>query len=278
MSTMTTTVTTPGRAPYRVTWPRVLRSEWTKLRSLRSTWITLAFAVVALIGFATIAAYQYKSSLGSTTADPMDDNFVGVDALSLTTMGVGIGQLALVVLGVLAAAGEYSTGAIRSTLAAVPKRIPVLGAKAVVFFLVSFVVGLVSTVVGFLIANTIVAGTDAHLSLGDSGVLRALAGSGLYLGLIGVLSLTLGFLLRSVPGGISGMVAVLLLVPGLVGLLPAAWRDEITRYLPSSTGDALCSVDQASGMLSPGSAALVLLGWTVLALAGAAWRLLGKDA
>lgn len=280
MSTMTNTESTPEittGADYRVTWPRVLRSEWAKLWTLRSTWITLAVTLVVLIGFATIAAYEFTSSTGSTGADPMQD-LQNATALSLTTFGVGIGQLALVVLGVLFAAGEYSTGSIRSTLAAVPKRLPVLGAKAAVYGLVAFLAGAAGTFAGFLIANTIVSGTEAHLSLTDSPVLRALAGTGLYLGLMGVISMALGVLLRSVAGGIASMVAVLLLVPGLMGTLPSAWRDNINPYLPSSTGDSLSSLDQVSGMLSPGGAALVLVGWTALALAGAGWRLLRTDA
>lgn len=280
MSTMTNTESTPEittGADYRVTWPRVVRSEWAKLWTLRSTWITLAVTLVVLIGFATIAAYEFTSSTGSTGADPMQD-LQNATALSLTTFGVGIGQLALVVLGVLFAAGEYSTGSIRSTLAAVPKRLPVLGAKAAVYGLVAFLAGAAGTFAGFLIANTIVSGTEAHLSLTDSPVLRALAGTGLYLGLMGVISMALGVLLRSVAGGIASMVAVLLLVPGLMGTLPSAWRDNINPYLPSSTGDSLNSLDQVSGMLSPGGAALVLVGWTALALAGAGWRLLRTDA
>lgn len=279
MSTRATPGTAAGTAGYRVTWPRVLRSEWAKLWTLRSTWITLGLALVALVGFAAVAAYQFKSSIGAESqAGQGGPDLEGATSLSLTVIGVGFGQLALVVLGVLFAAGEYSTGSIRSTLAAVPRRLPVLGAKAAVFALVAFVVGVVGAFAGFLIANTIVSGTDAHLSLTDSGVLRALAGTGLYLGLMGVIGVALGFLLRSVAGGIASMVGILLLVPGLLALLPAAWQDDIGPYLPSNAGESIYSLQQAPGMLSPGSAALVLVGWAVLAMAGAAWRLLRNDA
>jgi len=264
------------RPVYKVTGRRVLRSEWAKLWSLRSTWITLVVGVVALIAFGAIAAARYKSMTGS--GQHMDPDFTDASAVSLALFGVTFGQLALGVLGVLFTAGEYSTGMIRSTLAAVPRRLPVLSSKAAVYGTVAFIVGTVAASGGFLIANATVTGTSAHVSLSDPGVLRSLLGAGIYLGLVGVIGVALGALLRSVAGGISVLVASLMLIPGLLSLLPTIWRNDITPYLPSNAGEALFTVGHTSGILAPGAGGLVLVAWAVLALAGAAWRLVRTDA
>lgn len=264
------------RPQYRVTGLRVLRSEWSKLWTVRSTWITLGLGLLALVGFGTIAAFRYKSL--TSAGGQMDPDFADATSVSLTLFGVRFGQLALGVLGVLFAAGEYTTGSIRSTLAAVPRRLPVLWSKAAVYGAVAIVVGLAGAFGGFLVADAVVSGTPAHLGLSGDEVLRSLSGAGLYLALVGVIGIALGVLLRSVAGGISVLVAALLLVPGLVSLLPSSWRADIAQYLPSNAGESLYSLHPATGMLSAGAGALVLLGWTVLALAGAAYRLLRKDA
>ncbi|MFE9207595.1 ABC transporter permease [Micromonospora sp. NPDC007230] len=263
---------------YKVTGRRVLRSEWAKLWTLRSTWITLALGLAGLLVFGSIAAVRYKSLTTSGGTRPGSGEFVNASAVTLALFGVRFGQLALGVLGVLFAAGEYSTGMIRSTLAAVPRRLPVLWSKAAVYGVVAFVVGVGGAFGGFLIVNAVVNGTPAHMPLSDSGVARSLLGAGLYLSLVGVIGAALGMLMRSVPGAISVLVATLLLVPGLLSLLPASWQDNIGPYLPSNAGEALYALQHAPGMLSAGSGALVLLGWTVLALAGGAYRLVRKDA
>ncbi|HTJ37614.1 MAG TPA: ABC transporter permease [Dactylosporangium sp.] len=269
-------VPTVPRPAYKVTHRRVLRSEWAKFWSVRSTWITVALALIALIGFGTIAALRYKSMIGSDRH--IDRDFLDATSVSLTQFGVNFGQLALGVLGVLFAAGEYTTGSIRSTLTAVPKRLPVLWSKVAVYGVVAFVIGTVGAFAGFLLTNTIVSGTAAHLSLTDNGVLRSLFGAGLYLGLVGVIAAALGAILRSVAGGISAFIAVIMLIPGLLSLLPTSWQSHVGPYLPSNAGDAIYTLHQQSDLLTPGRGALVLLGWTVLAVAGAAWRLVSRDA
>lgn len=181
-------------------------------------------------------------------------------------------------LGVLVTAGEYSTGMIRSTLAAVPRRLPVLWSKAAVFGLVALGVSLVGVFVAFLTVSGIVSGTPAALTLSHSGVVRSLLGAGLYLGLVGVIGTALGALLRSVAGGISVLVATLMLVPGLISLLPSSWQDDISPYLPSNAGEAMFALTHDSTTLSPTAGLLVFLGWTALALGGAAYRLVRSDA
>jgi ABC-type transport system involved in multi-copper enzyme maturation permease subunit len=132
--------------------------------------------------------------------------------------------------------------------------------------------------VTFVIAGGLVSGTPAAVTLADTGVVRGLLGAGLYLGLVGVLGAALGALLRSVAGGISVLVAVLMLIPGLMSLLPASWQDDVGPYLPSNAGQSMYALTHDSSSLSPAAGLLVFLGWTALALAGAAYRLRRTDA
>ncbi|MFF8025397.1 ABC transporter permease [Streptomyces sp. NPDC007896] len=265
-----------ARPEYKVTGRRVLRSEWAKLWSLRSTWITLGLGLLFLVAFGVIAAAHYKSQINSGERLRPDD--ATATALSLSVFGTNFAQLALGVLGVLVTAGEYSTGMIRSTLAAVPRRLPVLWSKASVFGLVALVVSTIGVFVAFMITSGIVSGTPAALTISHAGVVRSLLGAGLYLGLVGVIGTALGALLRSVAGGISVLVASLMLIPGLISLLPTSWQDNISPYLPSNAGQSMFALTHDSTTLAPTAGLLVFLGWTVLALAGAAYRLTRTDA
>ncbi|MFF4548543.1 ABC transporter permease [Streptomyces sp. NPDC001435] len=279
MSTLTATTEAPptetARPAYRVTGRRVLASEWAKLWSLRSTWITLGLGLLFLVAFGLIAASRYKSGIGSGR---MDRDFARSTAVSLSLFGTNFAQLALGVLGVLITAGEYSTGMIRSTLAAVPRRLPVLWSKAAVFGVVALVTGTLGVFTAFLFGSRIVSGTPAAMGFSHAGVVRSLLGAGLYLALVGVIGTALGALLRSVAGGISVLVAMLMLIPGLVSLLPSSWQDDISPYLPSNAGESMFALTHDTTSLSPGSGLLVFLGWTALALSGAAYRLLRSDA
>lgn len=278
MSTLTAPVEAPSPGParpaYRVTGRRVVSSEWAKLWSLRSTWITLSLGLLFLVAFGLIAASRYKSGIGS---GHLDRDLADSTAVSLSLFGTNFAQLALGVLGVLVTAGEYSTGMIRSTLAAVPRRLPVLWSKAAVFGLVALVVGTLGAFVAFLSGSGIVSDTPAAMGLTDSGVVRSLLGAGLYLGLVGVIGTALGALLRSVAGGISVLVAALMLIPGLVSLFPSSWQDDISPYLPSNAGASMFALTQDSTTLSPTAGLLVFVGWTALALVGAAYRLVRSD-
>ncbi|MER6160460.1 ABC transporter permease [Streptomyces sp. NPDC001868] len=286
MTTMTETqsanpsspeATQRARPRYKVTGFRVLRSEWAKLWTLRSTWITLAVGLVLLISFGVIASAQYGSGSGLDDGGPGGD-LSNADALGLSLFGISVAQMAFGILGVMVTAGEYSTGMIRSTLAAVPRRLPVLWSKSAVFGLVAFVLGTIGASVAFLIGNELVAGTAAELSLSDSGVVRSLLGGGLYLGLVAVIGTALGALFRSVAGGIAAVVGILMLVPSLTSLLPNSWEDDVTKYLPSNAGESLYTLTHDAASLSPTAGLVVLLGWSALALAGAAYRLVRTDA
>ncbi|WP_042427781.1 ABC transporter permease [Streptacidiphilus anmyonensis] len=265
----------PAKRPdYKVTFGRVVRSEWAKFLSLRSTWITLAVAGLLLVGIGIMGAYRYDpTAMRGPSADAHD-------AVTIALRSTELAQLALGVLGVLATAGEYTTGLIRSTLAAVPKRLPVLAAKVLVYFGVVIVVATAGAFLSFLGGEPFLHGKAIALTLSSSGVLRCLFGAGLYLALIAVLGAALGMLVRSVAGGISLLVVLLMLLPVFLDILPSSWKPDVSPYLPGLEGGAggsIIALHQESGTLSPGAGLAVLCAWVVVALAGAAYRLLRSD-
>ncbi|MCK9930565.1 ABC transporter permease [Frankia sp. Mgl5] len=269
---------TPSRTAgsgQKVTGRRVLRSEWAKLWSLRSTWITLTLGLLFLSAVGVIAAVQYRSMTGP--GRHLDPGLADATTQSLALFGVPFALVALGVLGVLTTSGEYTSGMIRSTLAAVPRRLPVLWAKAAVHGLIAFVLSVIGVFVAFLVASGILSSTPIAMSVTDGGVVRSLLGAGLYLGLVAVIGVALGALLRSTAGGISALVGTFLLVPSLMPLLPRSWRTDVTPYLPSSAGESVFALHHTAGTLSAGAGLLVLLGWTALVLGGAAHRLVRSD-
>lgn len=275
---------TPSAAPaptaaYKVTGLRVLRSEWAKFWSLRSSWITLGIAVLLLIAFGAIAAYTYSPAVTTTAGGPPGLAGDGSrTAVSLALTGSTFASLAVGVLGVLLAAGEYSTGMIRSTLAAVPRRLPVLWSKAAVIGITALVLTAIGALAAFQLGIPGLHGDTIALSVGSHGVLRSLLGAGVYLGLVSVFGVALGALVRSTAGGVAALVGILLILPGLSSLLPTSWHDAITPYLPSNAGSAVYALHQSAHSLSPGAGLAVFAGWVALALAGAAYRLVRTDA
>ncbi|MEU1517414.1 ABC transporter permease [Streptomyces sp. NPDC005811] len=277
---MTVTALAPASArttDHKVTGVRVLRSEWAKFWSLRSSWITLGVAVLLLVLFGAIAGYTYSPDATAAGGPPGPGSGGDSDAVSLALTGVTFASLAVGVLGVLLSAGEYSTGMIRSTLAAVPRRLPVLFSKAAVIGPIALVLTTVGALAAFLLGAPGLDGERIALSLGDDGVLRALAGAGVYLGLVAAFGVALGVLLRSSAGAIAVLVGVLLILPGLASLLPDSWYDTLSPYFPSNAGSAVYALHQASDALSPGAGLAVFAGWVALALAGAAYRLVRSD-
>ena len=186
--------------------------------------------------------------------------------------------MAVGVLGVLFIAGEYSTGMIRSTLTAVPKRLPVLLSKAAVLAIIVFLVTTVGVVIAFLGGESSLTGTTVALSLFSSGVPGALLGAGAYFALVAVIGVGLGALIRSTAGGIAALVTTLMLLPVITGILPGNWGNDISPYLPSNAGTAMLTLNHGSGTLSPGAGAAVFAGWALLALGAAAYRLTRTDA
>jgi hypothetical protein len=253
----------------KVTQTRVIKSEWIKFWSLRSTWVTLLSAVVLFVGIGLLAAQVGggPGPRGQGSTNPID----------LSLAGVTFAQLVLGALGVLLMSGEYSTGMIRSTLAAVPKRLPVLWAKATVFAAVVFPLMLVAAFAAFLGGQAILG--DGGVSLSDADALRAIIGSAAYVTGAGLLGLALGALFRSTPAAISTFFGVMFLLDGIVQiLLPDSWRDTLLPYLPSQAGSAIGTVATSATTLAPATGLAVFLGYLIVLAAAAGTRLKRQDA
>jgi hypothetical protein len=264
---------TPRFPGMKVTQARVINSEWTKFRSLRSTLITLLVAVVLTIGLgALISAVTASHWASASVADRADFNPV-VTSLR----GVDIAQLAVGVLGVLLLSGEYATGMIRASLTAVPKRLPVLWAKLVVFAGVVGVVSIISTFAAFFVGQSLLSSKHLDVSISSPHALRMVIGAGVYLVLVGIIGMALGGLFRNTAAGISSLVAVFFVIPPILDLLPKSWSDNIGPYLPSNAGEAFWGHPTGTH-LSALAGLLVLCGWAAAAVAAAAIRLVERDA
>ncbi|SMQ71533.1 ABC transporter permease subunit [Agreia sp. VKM Ac-1783] len=248
----------------------ILRSEWIKLRSLRSTWWSFGIIFAIQIGMAV---------LFSLTATDRFAQISGAEAtnaaVSVTTVGLLFGQLVIAVLGVLVISGEYATGQIRSSFMAVPSRLPVLAAKAIVFSIATFVVTLVSIVVAYLVTMPILAGVGVQANPFDGALWLHFLGAAAYLVFIGLVSLGIGAALRSTPGGIAASLGLMLVVPTVFQLIPAAWSTTLAEWLPSSAGRNLY---YWGGTFEPWQALLVMLGWVAVFITTAAVLMKRRDA
>lgn len=253
----------------------VLRSEWTKLRSLRSTMWTLLVAVALTIGFGAlvsgVSASQYDTDSPAERAI--------FSAVSTSLSGFTIAQLAFGVLGVLVITGEYSTGMIHSSLTAVPRRLPVLWGKMVVYATTTFIISLAASAVSFFVGQALLSSTGVAASIGDPGALRSVVGAALYVTVAGLIGLALGTIVRNTAAGISVFVSVFFVIPPLMGLLPKSFADSVTPYLPSNAGEALySSVRTTNQQLAPWTGFAVLCAYAVVLIAVAAWELKRRDA
>jgi hypothetical protein len=265
--------TAPGhRAAFRAaTFADVLRSEWVKLRSVRSTFwaltttVVLGIALGAVISAVTAHAYARFSVAAKLSWDPT----------GVSQAGVAIAQLAIVVLGVLFISSEYSSGMIRTSLIAVPKRGRVLAAKSLVFAAVTFVVGEVTCFVAFFVGQALISGHAPRAAIGDPGVARAVVGGGLYLAALAVLSVAAGALLRHPAAGIACTMAVALVLPLIAQALPDSWRNPVTEFWPTQAGSQITSVYHSAHTLQPwpGFGVMCLFVAIVYAMA---WTLLDR--
>ncbi|MFJ4282906.1 ABC transporter permease [Streptomyces massasporeus] len=242
--------------PHRVTPARVLRSEWHKFWTLRSTWITLAVtsALTLAMGAGLGAAYDGTGE-------------GGMDTVVFVLLGTQFAQINLGVLGILATAGEYSTGQIRSTMTAIPRRLPVLWSKAAVLFAVALPLTLATNLLTFPLAQSFLSGTDQSASLGDPGILRALAGNAAGLALLAVLALGIGALVRSVPTAIGAFIGLVMILPEVLAMLPYEVVDDAVRYFPGKALETLTTAQPVPGAASPGAALLAMLLWTAAIIA-----------
>ena len=246
--------------------PDLLRSEWEKLRSIRTTFWSLTIAVVAMVGISAIVAAVHTSGSGQ-----------GFDALSGTFTGVLLAQLAIGVLGVLTITSEYSTGMIRSTFIGAPQRRAVIAAKAGIAGLIAFVVGTVASFVAFFVSSAILSSHGVHLSLGSPGALRSVIGVGLFLGILAVLAVALGTIIRSSAGGIAALVGLLLVLPTLSQAIPTSIRGSVEKFLPANAGQAVF-LHTDTGSLSPWIGLLVFAAYALAGLALALFMVRRRDA
>ena len=248
------------------TFGNVVRSEWTKVRSLRSTWWTVLAALVVCIGLSVLIDWAIVANWDQASAEDK----ATFDAVNNSFNGVGLGQLAIAVLGVLVVSSEYSTGGVRATFIAVPRRLLVLGAKALVMALLGFAVGLVIAFVSFFVGQAFFSTEHVNASLGDPGVLRAVFGAALYIAGCGMFGLAVGALLRHTPGSITAVVALLFVLPLLSLAIPGSIGDTVTKYFTANAGQAITYVRHQADYLSPwpGYAAFTVE-WLIVLAVGA---------
>lgn len=267
----------------------ILHSEWIKLRTLRSTMWCYAIIIVLTIGFGFLLAVAMPTGGVGQQGGTLSADAGQAAWLQVTTLGIGFGELVSAVLGALVITGEYGTGMIRSTLAAVPKRTPALLAKAIVFGVTTFVVSLVSLVATALLTAPLMPAKDIHPDLGDSSFWLAIVGGAGYLALIGVLALAIGTIIRSSAGSISAALGLILVLPVIVqilaGVTRADWAKNLGSFLPSSAGGRMYSYAPAAptpteGVVSldPGQGLLVLAIWFVVVFVIGAILLKRRDA
>jgi ABC-2 type transport system permease protein len=281
------TTATQGTRLSHLTFGGVIRSEWIKLRSLRSTMWCYLIVIVVTIGFglllATVRGPQGPG--GALTAELQRSN-----AAQTITAGTNLSALIVAVLGALMITGEYGTGMIRSTLAAVPKRIPALVAKALVFGVVTFVVVAVSLVITTLIVAPLLPNVGVHSDLLDSRILIPVLLDAVYLALLGMFSLFIGALIRSSAGGIAVSVGVILVIPIILrivaGVTQTIWPQNLDSVLPGSLGgemyryvtDPAAPVAKGAFDIDPGLASLIMVAWVVVLFVFAAIQLKRRDA
>jgi ABC-2 type transport system permease protein len=255
-----------------VTQGQVIHSEWIKLRTVRSSWLVLAATAAGIAAIGLLVPYLSNAHWAAMSpAERADFNPVNQNLI-----GVNLAELAIGVLGVLVATREYASGMIRATFAAVPRRLPVLVAKAGVLAAVTFGVCLVAILVTFLGGQALL---GSHgISLGHPEAVRAVLGSALYLTVVAVLGLGLGFLIRSTAGGIAALFGLLLVLPVIVAAGPGGWADTFGRFLPSTAGRAIFIMNAGRAMLSPWLGFGIFLCYAVIVLAAAAVALRRRDA
>jgi ABC-2 type transport system permease protein len=258
----------------RVTQMRVAFSEWTKLHSLRSTRWSLLAGFLLTIALPVLFSAVTSSHWGSMSPHERADR----KPLDIALAGVNLSQLAIAVLGVLVITGEYATGMIRATFIAVPKRLPVLWAKAAVFAIVAFVLMVPPVLIAFFASQAILSRHHIlQISFSDPGVARSVIGGAVYLMLVGIFALGIGAIVRNTAAGIATFAGIFFVIPPLMNVLPASWNNAITPYLPSEAGRQIFSLTHGAHSLAPWPGGLLFTGYCALALGIAAVLLVRRD-
>ncbi len=256
-------VTAPTRQP--PVLPNLLRSEWAKIRTVRSTYWSLAAAVAVMIGYGAINSASHAGARHGTFAPVLT-----------SLSGVLFAQLAIGILGVLVITTEYSTGMIRSTFAAAPQRHSVIIAKAGVLGAAAFAVGTMASLIAFLTGQAIMGANG--VSLTSPGALRSVIGIGLYLGLLGIFAVALGTIIRRSTGAIAALVGLILILPAVLVTLPASIQDTVVKFLPGNAGQAIFTTGQGTSTLAPWAGLVVFALYAAAALALALVLLRRRDA
>jgi ABC-type transport system involved in multi-copper enzyme maturation permease subunit len=256
---------------------RTLHAEWTKLRTVRSTIWSLVLLVVLTLGFTGLTTGVTVSQWN--TADASSQARITADPTA-TILGAGLqlSQLTVCVLGVLVIASEYSTGMIRASLLAAPRRTPMLAANIAVFCALVFMIGELVAFPSFIIGAAVLH-RHAPVTLGDPGVLRAVVGAGLYVAVLGVFALAVAAIIRHTAAAITAVIGFVLVLAPLAQLLPGSIGKHIHAYLPSEAGHLIGQAHQdPHDLLSPWQGFGVFCLWTALLLAIATYLLQRRDA
>jgi len=253
---------------------RILLSEWTKLRSVRSTKWSLGVGFLLTIAFPVLFAVVTRTHWGSMSPQDRADRH----PLDIALAGVNVAQLAIAVLGVLLISAEYSTGSIRSTFTAVPKRLPVLWAKLIDYAGVSLALIVPAVLVSFFASQAILHNIgQLHISFTDPGVARSVIGGAIYVMLVGIFALAMGAIVRNTAGGIAAFAAIFFVLPPLMFVLPTSWNNAISQYLPSEAGRQLFALQHAPHTLTPLAGGLIFAAYCAAAIAIAAVLLVRRD-
>ena len=260
-----------------VTFPRIIRSEFIKLRTLRSTWILLGSMLVLFIAFGAIAALATTGQIDDGRGGP--PAALGLDPVTTVLAGAGFAVLIMSVFGVLAGAREYGSGMIRTTLAFVPKRLPVLWAKVLVLIGLVIPVAVLASLGAFFLGMAVLTGAgEATASLSDPDAQRVLIGTAAYITGLSVIGLALGVAMRSMPGAIATVIGGVLILPALLTvLLPESWR-SVLKYLPSNAAAPFTEGQVRVDMLALTPGIIVFVAWVLASLAVAGILFTRRDA
>jgi ABC-2 type transport system permease protein len=255
----------------------VLRSEWTKIRSIRSTYWTLFALLVVGIGLGAAISAATASHYSNVHASGGMINF---DATRRSqTAFTELGSLVLMVLGAMTITGEYGTGMIRTSLTTMPRRGTVYAAKALVFAAAALVVSLVTSFIAFFLGQAIMHSTGQAATLSQTNVARAVIGCAVYVVVIGLISYAIGAILRRTAGAIATMVGILFVLPLIVNVLPQNWGNDIIRWLPDTAGDAILStINNQPNEFSAWGQLGVTAAYTAVLLLLGAWIFRRRDA
>ena len=249
------------------------RSELVKIRSTRSTWWTLLALFVVTVGFGALASWGVANH-----GHPGP----GFDATQQSLAGLYISQLIIAVLGALTITSEYSTGMMRTSLAALPRRGTVFAAKAIVFTVVALVTGLVTTFASFFLGQALMSGQHINATLGQPNVLRAVIGGALFLTVCGLLAFGIGMILRHTAGAITATIGLLFVLSVVVQVLPESWQAHVDKWMPALAGSGIwATVGPARGdtpMFSAWAGFAVLAGYAAVAMAGGLVVFFRRDA